>query len=80
MNQLPIDIGREEDHLGSLAMRFRGTRREDERRAIADEYARTVDRLIRSGQWNECPSPEDQLPDAWMPQAFEDYWFGRPAE
>jgi hypothetical protein len=75
MNQLPIDLAREEDYLGGLAMRFRNTRREEERKTIAEEYARTVDRLIRSGQWDECPSPEDQLPDEWMPPAFMAYWY-----
>jgi hypothetical protein len=79
MGQTPIDIGRDADRLGSLAMRFRSTRREEERKVIAEEYARTVDRLVRSGQWAECPPPEDQLPDAWMPQAFRAYWYDEPA-
>ena len=78
MNQ-PATIVDDENLLGTLAMRFRGTRSEDERRAIAEEYARTVDRLIRSGRWNECPAFEDQLPDGWMPQAFRAYWYDEPA-
>jgi len=74
------DLGRDEDRLGSLAMRFRSTRRDDERRAIADEYARTVDRLILTGQWHEFPPPEDQLPDDWMPPSFRTYWYDEPAQ
>ena len=45
-----------------------------ERQAIAREYSQTVDRLIGSGSWDEMPGPEDQLPDAWMPKAFFEYW------
>jgi hypothetical protein len=73
---MPAPVSWDENDLGALAMRFRGTRNEDERRSIADEYARTVDRLIASGQWEEAPSFEDQLPDEWMPKAFEDFWYG----
>jgi hypothetical protein len=35
--------------------------------------------LINSGGWVEAPGPEDQLPDAWMPTAFFDYWL-RPED
>jgi hypothetical protein len=66
-----------EDCLGDLAMTFRGTRQEAERRAIAKDYSQTVERLIRSGTWHEVPAPEDQLPDAWMPPAFFEYWSRR---
>ena len=59
-------------------MRFRGTRKEDERKEIAREYSETVERLIRSGTWQEMPAPEDQLPDAWMPNSFFDYWQAAP--
>jgi hypothetical protein len=59
-------------------MQFRGTRIETERQAIADDYAQTVDRLIRSGRWHEMPPPEDQLPDDWMPTAFFEYWSRSP--
>jgi hypothetical protein len=62
------------ERLGQLAMSFRGTRRDDERRAIADEYTQAVERLIHSGNWREVPAFEDQLPDDWMPQAFYNYW------
>jgi hypothetical protein len=75
MNGSPADVDRDTDRLGSLAMKFRGTRRDDERRAIAVEYARTVERLIQSGQWVEVPPFEDQLPDEWMPSAFMAYWY-----
>jgi len=67
----------DEEHLGGLAMQFRGTRDDVERRLIADDYARTVERLIQGGQWDEMPPPEDQLPDAWMPAAFLAYWSQR---
>jgi hypothetical protein len=60
--------------LGLLAMDFRGERDDAKRRQIADEYARAVDRLIKSGNWQEMPSPEDQLPDECMPPNFYDYW------
>lgn len=58
-------------------MRFRGTRADPDRRAIASEYAQAVDQLIDSSGWQKMPGPEDHLPDAWMPQAFFDYWSGR---
>ena len=67
-------LSQDEDRLGVLAMKFRGTRQDAERVAIAADYAAVVDRLIRGGQWHEIPSPEDQLPDAWMPKTFFDYW------
>ncbi len=60
--------------LGLLAMRFRRTRDEAARRAIAAEYAREVQRLIETGCWTEAPAFEDQLPDEWMPEAFFAYW------
>ena len=68
----------DEERLGALAMQFRGTRRDSERQEIAREYTRTVHRLIQGGHWDEMPSPEDQLPDDWMPREFFDYWLGRP--
>ena len=60
--------------LGALAMRFRGTRDETVRRAIAAEYAQEVQRLIETGNWSEAPAFEDMLPDEWMPGAFYAYW------
>ena len=60
--------------LGVLAMRFRRTRDEAARRAIAAEYAREVQRLIETGSWTVAPAFEDQLPDEWMPEAFCAYW------
>jgi hypothetical protein len=55
-------------------MRFRRTRDEAERRAIAAEYPRVVQRLIATGDWSVAPAFEDQLPDEWMPEAFFAYW------
>ena len=60
--------------LGVLARRFRRTRDETARRAIAAEYAQEVQRLIETGNWSEAPAFEDQLPDEWMPEAFFAYW------
>ena len=60
--------------LGVLAMRFRRTRDEITRHAIATEYAQEVQRLIDSGDWSEAPAFEDQLPLEWMPEAFFAYW------
>jgi hypothetical protein len=55
-------------------MRFRRTREEAARRAIAAEYARGGQRLIQAGNWIAAPAFEDQLPDEWMPEAFFAYW------
>jgi len=60
--------------LAQLAGRFRSTRDEAERQAIAKEHAAEVDRLIRRGGWEECPGLDETLPDDCMPQAFFDYW------
>jgi hypothetical protein len=79
MHLSPSSGGQVAPRLGELAMRFRGTLRETERRDIASEYAQTVEQLINSGDWDEMPPPEDQLPDDWMPIAFFDYWLGRGA-
>jgi hypothetical protein len=71
-------MSQDEERLGALAMKFRGTRSDLERQAIARDYSLTVDRLIRGGNWHEVPAPEDQLPDAWMPEAFFEYWSRGP--
>lgn len=73
------NMPRDEDRLGQLAMKFRGTRRDAERQAIADDYSQTVQRLIQRGGWHEMPAPEDQLPALWMPKAFFAYWSRRRA-
>ena len=65
---------KDEERLAYLAMHFRGTRDEAERRATAQEYAETVHRLIASGKWEESPTPEEQLPDEWMPREFFEVW------
>jgi hypothetical protein len=74
MSAIPPSVPRDEERLGALAMKFRGTRLASERRELARDYAQTVERLIASGGWHEMPAFEDQLPDDWMPAAFFDYW------
>jgi hypothetical protein len=74
MNSLPPTVAQEEERLGGLALKFRGTRRDAERIEIAKDYSETVDRLIHNGSWQNMPPPEDQLPDDWMPTAFSEYW------
>jgi hypothetical protein len=80
MNSVPISIALDEERLGSLAMRYRGTKLDAERREIAKDYSETVERLIQSGRWDEMPSPEDQLPDDCMPKAFFTYWLPQQAK
>lgn len=77
MHRISSNVCQDMQRLGELAMSFRGTRNDDERRAIANDYGQTVERLIQSGNWQEVPSFEDQLPDHWMPQTFYDYWADR---
>ena len=67
-----------EKQLCILAREFRGTRDERERAAIADKYAQAVSQLIDSKTWTRIPTLEDQLPDAWMPARFFEYWSLRP--
>jgi hypothetical protein len=74
MKSIPLNIAHDEERLGGLAMRFRGTQLDAERRDIAMDYSKTVERLIASGKWHQMPSPEDQLPDAWIPAGFFKYW------
>jgi hypothetical protein len=76
MKRSPIYTIDDEDRLSILASRFRSNRDDEVRRLVAEEYAGVVDRLIQSGDWDECPSPEDQLPDEFMPKAFDDFWYG----
>jgi hypothetical protein len=77
MNSIPPSVAQDAERLGVLAMKFRSTRRDAERRDIAKDYSQTVKRLINSRNWHEMPAPEDQLPDDWMPMAFFDYWLRR---
>lgn len=70
-----IVIRTDEDELFFLACRFRSNRDEADRRKIAAEYAAVVDRLVASGTWTEAPPPDAQLPDDYMPKAFDDYWY-----
>lgn len=65
------------ERFGELSAQFRGTRDECERKFIATEYARVVEQLVDSGQWDEMPASEDQLPDDWMPKPFFDSWSPR---
>jgi hypothetical protein len=74
MSSIPPNVAQDEERLGGLAMKFRGTRHDAERRDIAQDYSETVDRLIHCGTWHEMPPLEDQLPDDWMPRAFFEYW------
>jgi hypothetical protein len=74
MNPIPPSTAHDVERLGWLAMKFRATRRDVDRRAVAEDYSQTVDRLIQGGNWQEVPPPEDQLPDDWMPPAFFAYW------
>lgn len=70
--------------LGYIAMSFRGACKNHRDKKIIlcgeainsyeEDYAKAVNRLIKSGQWDEAPSPEDQLPNDMMPKAFFDYW------
>jgi hypothetical protein len=67
-----------EKQLCILAREFRGTRDEQQRAAIAGEYAQAVKQLIASNKWKRIPPLEDQLPDEWMPEAFFEFWSLRP--
>lgn len=80
MHRIPPNVLADEERLGQLAFQFRGARRDDERKKIAEEYAATVKRLIDSGGWDEAPPPEDQLPDAHMPPAFFAFWLNPPQQ
>jgi hypothetical protein len=71
---------KDEDVLGHLAMRFRDLNSrvrnmQNEIGIIKQDYAITVDRLIKSGKWEEMPPPEDQLPHEHMPETFWQYWW-----
>jgi hypothetical protein len=77
MNRIQRDPEKDEGLLGQLAMQFRATRDQAKRRAIAKTYAKTVGKLIDSGDWQDMPAPEDQLPDDFMPRSFFEYWTGR---
>jgi hypothetical protein len=77
MNSIPPGVAQDAETLSILAMKFRSTRCDAERRDIARVYSQMVERLIKSGRWHEMPAPEDQLPDDWMPKGFFDYWSRR---
>jgi hypothetical protein len=67
-----------EKRLCILAREFRGTRNEQEHASIAAKYAEAVVELIKSKKWKRIPTPEDQLPDEWMPDQFFGFWSLRP--
>lgn len=73
-SSMTYDPAIDEARLAELAAQFRAMCDEPARRRIADDYARTVEKLIDSRAWHESPPPEHQLPDERMPQAFFDYW------
>jgi len=77
VNRIPCNSAPDVQRLGELAMQFRGTKVRAQRRAIAKDYAQIVERLIRSGNWQDMPAPEDQLPDDSMPPSFFEYWSRR---
>lgn len=77
MSPTTSTIAEDLELLGILAMQFRVTTIDDDRREIAADYALTVDRLILSGDWLVMPPLEHLLPDAWMPTAFTEYWLRR---
>lgn len=74
MTPIPANVAQDEELLGRLAMRYRRSSDPACRLQVAREYADVVDRLIRSGAWEEAPRPEDQLPDDDMPAAFFEFW------
>ncbi len=74
MPSTPPNIAHDEDLLGRLTMRFRRAANPSDRKQITQEYAEVVERLIRSGQWQEAPPPEDQLPHDCMPPSFSAFW------
>lgn len=78
MTTHPPSVSNDEEYLGVLAMRFRGTRDCSKRQDIAQEYKKTVKRLTKCGKWNEMPPPEDQLPDDCMPKEFFVFWQSVP--
>ena len=68
----------DEQRLATLAMQFRGTRRDTEREDIAREYARTVNRLIQTGHWYEMPRPKTSSLKIGCLQSFSTTgWDGR---
>ena len=67
----------DKDKLGILAFEFRNKRDYfglKDIEPIVKEYAEVVERLIKSGIWDACPPPEDQLSDTFMPKAFFEHF------
>jgi len=74
MRMIPPVVLNDEHRLCHLAMDYRRTRDPQERKQVAIEYAKVVDRLIASGAWTETPPQEDLLPEEDMPPTFWPYW------
>jgi hypothetical protein len=66
----------DEDLLGFLAMRFRNAGTDAIRQDVAQDYAKTVKRLIASGGLKECLPPGDMLPNNWMPRSYFEHFKG----
>ena len=64
--------------LGGLAGRFRccfhSPDCDAQRKVIAEDYAKEVDRLIATGVWDYAPGFEEMLTDEYMPKSFDEYW------
>lgn len=67
-------MGRLEDKLGWIAMKFRGNHKPGDQEEAIKEYAQVVIELVESGTWAEIPTFEDMLPDEHMPEIFFTYW------
>ena len=74
MNRTREESASLEVQLGILAMQFRGTTDDAKRGDIQVQYAQTVSELVGSGNWDEIPPLEDQLPDKFMPAEFFEKW------
>jgi hypothetical protein len=61
-------------NLGYLAMKFRSYDNSQDRFIAALEYEKEVNRLVTLRNWKEIPTPEERLPDQWMPLSFYRYW------
>lgn len=76
MGSIPIRsiMTDDEDMLGLLAMKFRGSHNINEKNEAVRDYEQAVNRLVNSGKWKEMPALEDMLPHNLMPQIFFQYW------
>jgi hypothetical protein len=65
-----------DEELGILAMEFRGTMDDEQRRVIAGKYERILNQLLSGKRRREMPPLESQLPDEWMPKTFFEWLRG----